>query len=315
MAGWYLSEQARQAFRTARTLAGERHHTALGPPHLLAAVLRQWDDQHAGGPALLRACGLTAEQATEHAATLLHTYDDPEAAATPTEPRPNPALWFMLAQAHRIATETRAPYVGTEHLVIAMLWLDYGDGLRRQGVSYAQAAEQLAALPRTEQATDEEAIEPLAAVAVPTPAVAGLAELARQQAEQHPLDGRVSTLHYLLALFGRTGAGKLLGELGVSPKTVLERLGTEGTRLVEADDWRPEERPLEGWEQFLVPRRKLDVIGRRLKEVLWDQQLWQQGVRFGYGAHGQETIKVIIHPGDSGLSHQEILDRLLGRAS
>jgi hypothetical protein len=159
------------------------------------------------------------------------------------------------------------------------------------------------------------AIEPLAAVAAPTPAVAGLAELARQQAEQHPLDGRVSTLHYLLALFGWTGAGRLLGELGVSLNALLERLATEGTRLVEADGWRPEERPLEGWEQFGVPRQELDVIGRRLKEVLWDQGLWQQGVRFGYGAHGQEMIKVSIHPGDSGLTHQEILDRLLGRAS
>jgi ATP-dependent Clp protease ATP-binding subunit ClpA len=314
MADWYLSEQARQALKTARTLARERHHTALGPPHLLAAILRQWDDEHAGGPSLLRACGLTTEQATQHATTLLRTYDDPQAPATPTELRPNPALRFTLAHAHRIATETRAPYVGTEHLIIAMLWLDYGDGLRRQGVSYAQAAARLATLPHTEQATDE-AIEPLTAVAAPTPAVAGLAELARQQAEQHPLDGRVSTLHYLLALFGRTGAGKLLGELDVSPKTVLERLATEGTRLVEADDWRPEERPLEGWEQFLMPRQELDVIGGRLKEVLWDQELWQQGVRFGYGAHDQETIQVIIHPGDSGLTHQEILDRLLGRAS
>jgi hypothetical protein len=40
--------------------------------------------------------------------------------------------------------------VGTEHLVVAMLWKDYGGGLRRQGISYAQAAEQLATLPRSE---------------------------------------------------------------------------------------------------------------------------------------------------------------------
>jgi hypothetical protein len=59
------------------------------------------------------------------------------------------------------------------------------------GVSYAQA-------------TDGEAIEPLAAVAAPTPAVA------RQQAEQHPLDGRISMLHYLLALCGEGAAGKVL---------------------------------------------------------------------------------------------------------
>jgi hypothetical protein len=78
------------------------------------------------------------------------------------------------------------------------------------------AAEQLATLPRTEQASDEEVIEPLEAVA----AAARLAELARRQAEQHPIDGRISTLHHLLALWGEGGAG----------------------------DWRPDERPLEGWD-------------------------------------------------------------------
>jgi hypothetical protein len=30
------------------------------------------------------------------------------------------------------------------------MWKDYGGGLRRQGISYAQAAEQLATLPRSE---------------------------------------------------------------------------------------------------------------------------------------------------------------------
>jgi hypothetical protein len=59
---------------------------------------------------------------------------------------PTAALRFTLAQASRIATQAHAPYVGTEHLVAAMLWEDHGGGLRRQGVGYAQAAEQLATL-------------------------------------------------------------------------------------------------------------------------------------------------------------------------
>jgi ATP-dependent Clp protease ATP-binding subunit ClpA len=229
MANWYLSEQARHALRTAPTLARERHHTALGPPHLLAAILRQWDDQHAGGPALLRACGLTAEQATDLIAELVHVYDQPEAAPT-AEARPSPALRFPLVQAFRIAAETRAPYVGTEHLVVAMLWLGNAHELRRQGVGYPQASAQLATLPRAEQAADGEAIEPLAAVAAHTPAAASLAELARQQAEQHPIDGdgRISTLHYLLALSMEGAAGKLLDELSVSHNGVVERLVTEG---------------------------------------------------------------------------------------
>ncbi len=265
IAGPYLSEQARHALHAARTLARERRHTALGPPHLLAAIMRQWNDTNAAGPALLRACGLTLERSTEVTATLLQTYDPSQdrAPAPAADARPNPALRFVLAQAFRTAAETRAPYVGTEHLVVATLWLDRASQLRRQGVTYAQAAEQLGTLPRTERAVDGEAIEPPEIVPVPTPAAVSLADLARQQAKQHPVDGRFSMLHYLLALSTLAGARKLLNELGVTYNALLERLPAEGARLVEADDQRPEELP----------------------------------------------------PGDSGLTHQEVLDRLLGRAS
>jgi Clp amino terminal domain, pathogenicity island component len=316
MANWYLSEQARHALRTARALARERHHTALGPPHLLAAILQQWDDQHAGGPALLRGCGLTAEQATDLIATLVHAYDDPEAATPTAEPRPSPAVRFILAHAHRIATQAHAPYVGTEHLVVATLWLDDAHELRRLGITYQQATEQLATLPRTEQATDQEAIEPLEAVAVPTPAAASLAELARQQAEQHPIDGRISTLHYLLALLMHSGASRLLDELGVSYNAIRERLAADGARLVEVDDYRPDESPLEGWEHFDITPQQWEVIHPRVKVVLVDEGLWQQGVRFGFNLNEDKTkYWVSIHPGDSGLTHQQVLDRLLGRAS
>jgi hypothetical protein len=315
MAGWYHSKQARNALRTAHTLAGERQHTALGPPHLLAAILRQWDDQHAGGPALLRACGLTTEQATNLSAELVHAYDPPEAAPT-GELRPSPALRFTLVQAFRIAAQAHAPYVGTEHLVVAMLWLDDARELRRQGISYQQAAEQLATLPHTEQAMDGVAIELLEAAALPTPAAASLAELARQQAEQHPIDGRISTLHYLLALLMHSGADKLLEELGVSYNAVRERVAADGARLVEADDYRPDESPLEGWERFDITPQQWEVIHPRVKDVLVDEGLWQQGVRFGFNFNQEKTrYWVIIHPGDSGLTHRQVLDRLLGRAS
>jgi hypothetical protein len=315
MTGWYLSEQARQAVRAARALAHEHRHIALGPPHLLAAILQLWDDQHAAGPALLRACGMTAEQATALTARLVHAYDAPQAAAPAAEPGPNPALRFVLTQAFRIAAQARAPYVGTEHLVLAVLWLDYGGGLRRQGVSYQQAAEQLLTLPYSEQVVEDVAIEPLEAVAVPTPTVAGLAELARQQAEQHPIDGRVSTLHYLLALHGHGGAGRLMGELGVDYNAVRERLAADGARLVEVDDRRPEESPLQGWERFDVTPQQWEVIHPRVGVVIVEGGLWQQGVRFGFNFTQDRTrYWVIIHPGDSGLTHQQVLDRLLGAA-
>jgi hypothetical protein len=155
-------------------------------------------------------------------------------------------------------------------------------------------------------------------VAVPTPAAARVAELARQQAGQHPIDGdgRISTLHFLLALWGEGAAGKVLSELGVTYKALLDRLATEGTRLVEADDRRPEESPLEGWERFDITPQQWEVLHPRVKEVIVDQGLWQQGVRFGFNFNEERTSYwVIIHPGDSGLTHRQVLDRLLGRAS
>jgi ATP-dependent Clp protease ATP-binding subunit ClpA len=251
MVGWYLSEQARQALRPAHTLAADRGDPAPASADLLlAAILGQWDDDHAGSPAVLRACGLTAEQARQLTAELLPAANNHQAAARAARPYLIGSLGFVVDQAYRIAAETRAPYVGTEHLVAAMLWEDAADELRRHGVSYAQAADQLAALPRTERA---EQLDPLEAVQAPTPAVARLAELARQQAERYPVggDGPITTLHYLLALVMLpTSANKLLGELGVSYETVAERLAEEGAGLVEADDWRPQELPVEGWEEF-----------------------------------------------------------------
>jgi hypothetical protein len=197
-----------------------------------------------------------------------------------------------------------------------MLCQDVADELRRHGVSYAQAAEQLATLPRTEQVVAGEEIDLLEAV--PTPAVARLAELARQQAEQHPIegDGRISTPHYLLALaMLPTAASKLLGELGVSYQTVAGRLAEQGARLVEADAWRPQELPVEGWEEFRVTDQQQEVIRSQFNDVV--KQLWPREVRFMFGSSDDDPqwSLVRIHPGESALDPRAVLDRLLGRAS
>jgi hypothetical protein len=106
MAGWYLSEQARQALRTTRSLARGRRAVGSADP-LLVAILGQWDDEQAAGPALLRACGMTADQASQLAATLLPT--EPADAVVPeAEPRIIGTLRFVVDQAYRIAAETYA---------------------------------------------------------------------------------------------------------------------------------------------------------------------------------------------------------------
>ena len=316
MAGWYLSEQAREALRGARGLGRGRRAVGSADP-LLVAILGQWEDEHAGGPALLRACGMTADQASQLAATLLPP-EPAEAAVPEAEPRVIGTLRFVVDQAWRIAAEARAPYVGTEHLVAAILWEDTFIGaheLRRLGVSHTRAAEQLASLPHHERA---EQIDPLEAAEVPTPAAAKLDELARQQAEQHPIegDGRISTLHHLLALLvPPTAAGRLLRELGVGYEEVVRHIEAEGARRVAGEDWRPEEHPLEGWEEFRVTDQQHEVIRGRFHAV--NKDLGPRGVRFMFGKNldDPEWSLVQIHPGGSGLAPREVLDRLLGHAS
>jgi ATP-dependent Clp protease ATP-binding subunit ClpA len=225
----------------------------------------------------------------------------------------------VVDQAERIAAEARAPYVGTEHLVVAMLWQDTFIGaheLRRLGVSHARAAEQLATLAHRERA---EQIDPLEEVEVPTPAVASLGELARQQADQHPIerDGRISTLHHLLALLmlPRSAGGRLLRELGVVYEEVVRRIEAEGARRVAGEDWRPEEHPLEGWEEFRVADQQHEVIRGRFHAV--NKDLGRRGVRFMFGKNldDPEWSLVRIHPGESGLDPRVVLDRLLGHVS
>ena len=316
MDGWQLSEQAREALRTARDLARGRRAPGSADP-LLVAILGQWDDERAGGPALLRACGVNAGQAGRLAATLLPA--EPDGAAVPeAEPRVIGGLRFVVDQAYRIAAGAGAPYVGTEHLVVAILWEDTFVGaheLRRLGVSHARAAELLTTLPHSERA---ERIDPLEEAEVPTPAVARLGELARQQAGQHPIegDGRVSTLHHLLALMvPRSAAGQLLRELGVGYDEVVRRIEAEGARRVADEDWRPEEHRLEGWEEFRVTDQQHEVIRHRFHEV--NRDLGPRGVRFMFGKNldDPEWSLVQIHPGTSGLDPREVLDRLLGPGS
>ena len=62
-------------------------------------------------------------------------------------------------------------------------------------------------------------------------------------------------------------------------------------------------------------RGQIEVIDRRLKEVLCRQGLWRKGVGFGANSNEEGTgYFVMIHSGNSGLSARQILDRFLGRA-
>jgi hypothetical protein len=74
------------------------------------------------------------------------------------------------------------------------------------------------------------------------------------------------------------------------------------------------EQPPDAWVQFDVTEAQLEVIEGRLLEVLCRQGLWRKGVGFGFNRTSEGTgAFVMIHPGFSGLSARQILDRFLGR--
>jgi hypothetical protein len=70
----------------------------------------------------------------------------------------------------------------------------------------------------------------------------------------------------------------------------------------------------EGFKRFDVTPEQMAVIQGRLVEVLCRQGLWDQGVRFGMNFNQERTrFWVLVHPGRSGLTAQQVLDRFLGR--
>jgi hypothetical protein len=74
------------------------------------------------------------------------------------------------------------------------------------------------------------------------------------------------------------------------------------------------EQPASAWKQFDVTKAQLELINRRLFRVLCREGLWRKGVGFGAGYDpDRETEFVMIHPGFSGLTARQILDRFLGR--
>jgi hypothetical protein len=73
------------------------------------------------------------------------------------------------------------------------------------------------------------------------------------------------------------------------------------------------EQPEDAWVQFDVTAAQLEVINRRLFRVLCREGLWRKGVGFGAGYDTKRSTEfVMIHPGFSGLTAREILNRFLG---
>jgi hypothetical protein len=75
------------------------------------------------------------------------------------------------------------------------------------------------------------------------------------------------------------------------------------------------EQPPEAWVRFDVTPQQAQVITSRLTKVLCREGLWRQGVGFGINFNQDKSAYfVMIHPGRSGLTARQVLNRFLGRA-
>jgi hypothetical protein len=72
-------------------------------------------------------------------------------------------------------------------------------------------------------------------------------------------------------------------------------------------------RKVGGYSMFEVNAAQYEIIGKHVYQVLFREQLWDQGVRFGANHVPEKHLHfVLIDPGFSGLTARQVLDRLLG---
>jgi hypothetical protein len=124
--------------------------------------------------------------------------------------------------------------------------------------------------------------------------------------------GGTARLAVALLLAGAVLAGcspdqpVLPGPVPAPPTTqsLAAQCGSKPFGAAEAED--------PGWVRFYVTPRQMEVISSRLLEVLCRQGLWRQGVGFGTNVDKKGRF-VVIHPGRSGLTARQVLDRFLGR--
>ena len=131
----------------------------------------------------------------------------------------------------------------------------------------------------------------------------------------HQRPGRTAPLPVVLVLAGLVLAGCTPGPPVEPPSAPL--VPSPAARRSDAALCGPKvfgaEQPESAWARFDVTGEQLQLIERRLLRVLCREGLWGKGVGFGAGFDPDRSTEfVMIHPGFSGLTARQILDRLLG---
>jgi ATP-dependent Clp protease ATP-binding subunit ClpA len=210
-----FTDRARRSLVLAESEAGNLNHQFIGTEHILLGLLAEGTGVAA---VTLSELGLTIDRARE---AIVETIGQSASSASGGRPPFTPRAKKVLELSLREALALRHSYIGTEHILLGLI--REGDGVGAQvliheGIPLKTARE--AVLSRLEKGSPAPGPSSLEATSRPA---AGITPIARRIArERQGDDGRLSSHHFLLALFddGESMAAKALAALEVSREKV-----------------------------------------------------------------------------------------------
>ncbi len=222
----FTAEALRTVLR-ARAEAESLNHHWMGTEHVLLALTKPYPDDMVAARQILRQIGV-ADAAIR--SEVLEIIPPNEASGEAGEPQPTPRLRYVLRRSVQLAAAIGHTHVGTEHLLLGLLWERGGIAgqiLRRHGVAFEPLLERVRRRQRTDETVPPERQWPLVPV---TSGAARIPELAHQQAVHNGAAGRVGTQHHLLALMAESDglAAKALESFGITYDVLKERLAEIG---------------------------------------------------------------------------------------
>jgi excisionase family DNA binding protein len=157
-----FSEQAKRVLHRAQSQAQRFHHNYIGTEHLLLGLLEGGDDV---APGVLRRLGIEPHQVRNQVEAIMTRGERLVTGAIGLTPRARKVVALAIDEAQRFGHL----FIGTEHLLLALIRLDEGiaaDVLKSLGVDLEQARAQTLQVLHTQQISSpsaaREAASPLA---------------------------------------------------------------------------------------------------------------------------------------------------------
>ena len=220
------TNKAQNAVRKAQSLAGERHHSAIEPVHILVALLEQDEGLV---PRIIQKIG--AQPAAIHAELIRVLDKMPRASQPASAIGVGRSAVQVFSAAENEAKKMRDEYTSTEHLLLALAkGGKTSDILQRSGIEYDDILQALQSIRGSQRITSQD----------PESTYDSLAKFGRdltadaRQGRLDPVIGRDEEIRRVIHVISRRTKNNpvLIGEAGVGKTAIAEGLAR---RLVNGD--------------------------------------------------------------------------------